>query len=277
LKPSTIAAPANEPVFVIGMGQKIDNTVLHDGEMPLLGKILRLRNPLPPYGIGLPIVNSAGELLGVTASAQAKRTGVGLSNEILDRLTVVPATTVSDWRRINLNWRESQGGQYASGVQHALSEDHEAALTSFKGAFAGNPRNYRAAYYMGRTYRKLKQYGEAIAMYQVALRLNLDLVEAYSGMGLAYERLGQNENAIAAFKKAIELRPLDEDTYLDLARVYESRRHHKEIIDIFKKLAILKPESVDAYLSLGWSYAKLRQHALSKGVFQGVRNQSGFG
>jgi len=78
--------------------------------------------------------------------------------------------------------------------------DFANAKASFLAAVAVSP--YYATAYMnaGEIHVLLKEYGDALKMYDKAVECNPSLVKAYYKMALAYYNLGDFENSVRSFK-----------------------------------------------------------------------------
>jgi len=71
----------------------------------------------------------------------------------------------------------------------------------------GNPNDFATIVKLGNLYYDSKQYPEAIAYYQRALKLQANNPDIITDMGTAYWYTGDADKALAEFKKSLKIRP----------------------------------------------------------------------
>ena len=131
--------------------------------------------------------------------------------------------------------------------------------------------NYSEAYNnLGVTYCKLKQWDEAIPMFQRALD-NLFYVtpeRAYYNLAMAHQGKGEYDKAEEYYKMAVELKPGVYDFKLVLAMFYQERGRHSEALTYFDQaIAVLENRAPDrktappnVLATYDVTYAKVRYH-----------------
>ena len=96
------------------------------------------------------------------------------------------------------------------------------------------------------------KYDQAIADYDMAIRLRPDYAEAYNDRGHAYHWKGGNaDRAIADFTRAIELRPHYPTAYNNRGVVYMAGGHTARGIPDFDRALELDPTFRNAYVNRG--------------------------
>jgi tetratricopeptide (TPR) repeat protein len=87
-----------------------------------------------------------------------------------------------------------------------------------------------------------KQYKQAIAAYEKAIKLKSNCVEAWLGKGQALLESGEYDAAIGAFERVIKLQPQDFEGYYykaaaleEAERLDETEAFHREIVEVLPK------------------------------------------
>lgn len=104
----------------------------------------------------------------------------------------------------------------------------------------------------GEAFADAHKYDEAIADYNMAIRLRPDYAEAYNDRGHAYHWKGGNaDRAIADFTRAIELRPNYPTAYNNRGVVYMAGGDAAKGIPDFDRALELNPNFRNAYVNRG--------------------------
>ena len=120
----------------------------------------------------------------------------------------------------------------------------------------------RAARYngLGKVYRSLARYPEAIAAYQKALDLDPNYAVAYNNRGLTYRDLGQHQAALADFGRAIDLNLDSAAAYNNRGTTYSALGQHEAALADYGRAIDLNPDYAVAYNNRGTTYSALGQH-----------------
>ncbi len=81
------------------------------------------------------------------------------------------------------------------------------ALTAMRKAVQLDPKNLAYHRFLANHLRDAKQFGEAVAEYNLAIAGNREDHEAYLGLGLLFEQQGDKARALEAFRKAVAVKP----------------------------------------------------------------------
>lgn len=118
---------------------------------------------------------------------------------------------------------KAQYAQFLYGLQAYLSNDMPAALSRFRRAWELNSSDPRAALYLGLSLESLGQSGEALSMYQQAVRLEEAAgkrqAETYLAGGRLLLLLGRTDESERWIRQAVELDPSMRDVHFEYARV----------------------------------------------------------
>lgn len=133
-----------------------------------------------------------------------------------------------------------------------------------------------------------KRYSEAISLYQQALAIRPDFMEAHNGLGIVYGEIGRYDDAIVQYKMALEAQPrcfqcwnnwgvelinsgdpagaidkLDKSlsidkqfgtAYMNLGTAYDQQGDFQKAIELYQESIEFDPRSPDVYQNLGWDY-----------------------
>src|SRR5262249_43343343 len=94
----------------------------------------------------------------------------------------------------------------------------EQRLRSLERALNEDPTNPLLYYFLGEAYEKTNRDGEALQLYETAIKKNVaNVSRIYVRMALIYGRTGRVDDGILAFEKALQAEPTDEETLNRLA------------------------------------------------------------
>ena len=117
----------------------------------------------------------------------------------------------------------------------------------------------QAAFDQGLSYAKSGKPAEAAGMFEKAIKLRSDFVEAYAQLALAYQKLNRTQEAIDAAQRAISFRPNEAWLHRNLGEVYRAAGKWSESIEAYKRAVALQADYPVAYNEMGYSYRKLKQ------------------
>lgn len=95
--------------------------------------------------------------------------------------------------------------RYSLGMlMYRMDRVSEAAL-HFNKAGRLRPENYKAWFYSGNCYLKLKEYSNALEEYKKCLKIEPEHAECHNNMGVVYDLMGDDSKSRANLKKALKL------------------------------------------------------------------------
>lgn len=95
--------------------------------------------------------------------------------------------------------------RYSIGMlMYKMGKVSDAAL-HFEKAARLKPNNYKAWFYSGNCYLKLKKFTDALEGYKQCLKINPEHVECLNNIGVVYDLIGDNNKSEANFKKVLKL------------------------------------------------------------------------
>lgn len=217
---------------------------------------LRLKTSLSSGNSGGPVINKAGEVMGI-AVAGGNPVGGRTEERIVEFAYAIPSNAIKSLleeartEEAFETWRERPRIRaYAEASQGYLKQntgEYKAAIKHYTDALQHNPDLAAIYHNRGTLKNVLGQHKEAIADWDAALKCNPDLAEAYFNRGAAKNALGDFEGGIVDCSTAIDLHPDATPAYYNraLARM-ELKRYTEAIADYDKALELLLSKA-DAY------------------------------
>lgn len=179
--------------------------------------------------------------------------------EILERY-VDHKSAVSPLVYYYLGWFSQRSGDQSAALEHyqkAASADPALCfpnkieeVTILKSAISTNPADGKAHYYLGNLWYDKRQYPEAIACWEAAIRLDKSFPTPYRNLSLAYyNKLGKKSEACALLEKAFALDQTDSRILMELDQLYKILgRSAQERLEFLGKYPALVDQRDDLYL-----------------------------
>jgi tetratricopeptide (TPR) repeat protein len=193
-----------------------------------------------PGDSGGPVVNDAGQLVGVTSGASGAARlmsiaiDVGVVKGFLREVQVL------------LNSRTATAAAfYGRGRRYLSKKVYDRAIADFGRALGRRhvPANLRAALYRSRglAFHGKRSYDSALTDFNRALKLNPKDAAAYNGRGHIYLEKRDFGQAVANYSRAIQLQPKVAILYRNRAYVYRALRDHARALADYDKAIGLEP------------------------------------
>jgi predicted CXXCH cytochrome family protein len=146
---------------------------------------------------------------------------------------------------------------YLDLAQVRMDNNLEAGMARFAAAIAKyRPRQSEFYSELGDAIRRSGQAGDAIPMFEAAVRLKPDSFEAWVGLGSAFEALAQYSKAVEAFERAIAVSPSDALLWQEMAQVYIKRGQNGRAIEALNRSLVLDSTVPQTHQLLGTLWMK---------------------
>ncbi len=206
-----------------------------EGKWPLLVRALEDPSPL--------VRANAAEALGDRMDDEALK---ALGNVIQDKSRLVRVRAAAALAAIPRSLLDSKT---AAAFDKAAGE--------FKATLDARPDYWASHYNMGSFCFSQRDYRQAAAFYETAIRLQPRAIQPYVNISLAYNALGLNNKAEQSLRKACELQPKSLEAHLNLGLLLGELNRLGEAESHLQKAAELDPKSAVAVYNLGVINAKL--------------------
>ncbi|MGC8745175.1 MAG: tetratricopeptide repeat protein [Candidatus Saccharicenans sp.] len=113
-----------------------------------------------------------------------------------------------------------------------------------------------------------KNYQEAVAGFEEAIKLNPGNWAYYFNLGLALKKMNKTEEAKAAFKKAVELNPESFSANKEMAELLAKDGDFSGAAEYYKKAVALSPSDADAHYNLAVCLVNIGESGEALGHFQ---------
>ena len=252
-----------ETVYVAGNPKGLEGTfsngIISSRRDPYTKERLQMTAPISPGSSGGPVLNSKGEVIGVSFMTLVG--GQNLNFAIPSRYLTELLTESTPAKPLAEGNRSISAETYFTwgNTKYDLG-DYKGAIADYDTAIRLKPDDAIAYYNRGLAKSMLGQHFAAIADYDSAIRLNPDDAKAYNNRGNAKDDLGQHFAAIADYDSAIRIKPDDATAYYNRGNVKDNLGQHFAAIADYDIAIRLKPDYAKAYYNRGNAKGDLGQH-----------------
>ena len=235
-----------ETVYVAGNPKGLEGTfsdgIISSHRDPYTKKHLQMTAPVSPGSSGGPVLNSKGEVIGVSFMTLVG--GQNLNSAIPSRYLTELLTESTPAKPLAEGNRSISAKTYFTwGNTKAGLGDYKGAIADFDNAIRLKPDHANTYNNRGIAKDNLGQHSAAIADFDSAIRLKPDHANAYLYRGVAKSKLGQHSAAIADFDNAIRLKPDHASAYFNrgfvkglLNRISEAKRDARTALRLAKQV-----------------------------------------
>ena len=217
---------------------------------------LRLKTVLSPGNSGGPIINRAGEVIGIAVSGASSATGTG-AGDAREFAYAIPSNTVKTllaeagaaepfetWRQ---RPRIRAYAEASHGYVKQRKKQYKAAIKHYTAALQLNPDLAELYHNRGTLQNLLGHPESALADWDAALARNPDFTEAYFNRAAAKTTLGDFEGGIVDCSTAIERNPDAAPAYYNRAQARMELKQYTEGIEDYDKALSIGLSEADAY------------------------------
>ena len=225
-------------------------------------KRLQMTAPISPGSSGGPVLNSKGEVIGISVAVHRALDAQNLNFAIPSNPLKALLAKARPAKPLSQNSQSISAETYflRGYAKYGLGL-YDAAIVAYTLAILLEPDDADAYYNRGLAKYNLDQYFAAIADYDMAIRLKPDFAFAYIGRGIAKADLKQHFAAIADYDTAIRLKPDYAHAYNNRGNTkYDLKQYAAAIADYDMSIR-LKPDYANAYNNRGLAKYNLKQYA----------------
>lgn len=268
-----------ESIVVIGNpfgleGSVSDGIVSAVREISGYGRIIQITAPISPGSSGSPVVNMAGQVIGVATlqAAEGQSLNFAVPAERISQLKVNELQSVSALSADSLKSKRANAERaYSQGVAQLSQDDYARALPLFERAVDLDPNYAEAWYQAGFSYGVLGRHQDALKASKQAAKLRPEWPATYVNIGASSFALGQYKEAADAYKTAIKLDNDNPETLYAYGLTLGKLNKTDEEILAYKRTINLKPDHANALDKLGQAYLKKKRWADAVAVFNNLQ------
>jgi tetratricopeptide (TPR) repeat protein len=260
-----------ESIVVIGNPFGLEGSVSNGivsavREISGYGKIIQITASISPGSSGSPVVNMAGQVIGVATlqAAEGQNLNFAVPSDRILRLKVTDVQTFSALTaEAQRNKRSAAERLYSQGLALLSVDDYARAVGFFEKATETDANYAEAWYQAGYCYGFLGRHSDALKASKQAAKLRPEWAAAYVNIGASSYALGQYKEAVDAYKQAQRLDDDNGDIQYALGLSFGKLNRTDEEILSYRRALTLKPDHANAIEKLGLALFKQRRFAES--------------
>jgi tetratricopeptide (TPR) repeat protein len=267
-----------ESIVVIGNPYGLEGSVSNGivsavREIPGYGKIIQITASISPGSSGSPVVNMAGQVIGVATlqAAEGQNLNFAVPAERISQLKIIEvqsfASLASETQK---NKRSAAERLYSQGLAQLSRDDFARALPYFEKAAETDPNYAEAWYQAGYCYGVLNKHADSLRASKQAAKLRPDWSAAHINIGASSYALGQYKEAVDAYRQAIKLDD-DAETQYSLGLSYNKLSRTDEEILAYRRAVTLKPDHANAIEKLGVALFTKKRYAEAAVQFEQLK------
>lgn len=240
-----------ESIYAVGFPDKykvtegtIQGTLKHN-------KWFRMKVDISHGNSGGPILNSAGEVIGIAAAVYGSYSFAVPSNTVKAILTENKTESIQQWHKRKViravqNYNLAQEKYYA--------KDYNQAITHLDKAIQLYPKD--TFYFMTRGSVKdtIGKHDDAIDDYNQAIELDPENILVYDARAHAKNHIGDYKGAKDDYSKILKLDPNNCEVYTARGKINLKLKNYQAAVEDFTEAIRLDPKDLDANLSIAEYY-----------------------
>lgn len=265
-----------ESIVVIGNPYGLEGSVSNGivsavREISGYGRIIQITASISPGSSGSPVVNMAGQVIGVATlqAAEGQNLNFAVPAERISQLKINDVQTFSSLSaETQKNKRSSAERLYLQGLAQMSRDDYARAVQFFEKAVETDANYAEAWYQAGYCYGVLGRHNEALKASRQAAKLRPEWAATFVNIGASSYALGQYKEAVDAYRQAIRLDDDNAEIQYSLGLTFGKMNRADEEILAYRRAIALKTDHVNAIERLGLALFKMRRFADSAATFE---------
>jgi len=250
-----------EHVAVMGVSPK-GSRELKDGivdavrDIARVGRFYQITAPDLSNAIGAPMVNSTGEVVGMTVMHLniGQELNFAIPASRLLNLSPSGVIQIAEWLS---SVKDGVSMQFTKGCAAMAINEYQMALPFFSKVIAKKPQQSAAWFFLGTIAMQLNQPGDAVKAFKQVTDIDPNDAEAFNYLGVAYKKMGRNDKALDAYNEAIRLNPDYAQAHFNLGNLHREKGRFSDAVQSYKRAVTLLPDFTHAHYNMGVCYARL--------------------
>lgn len=268
-----------ESIVVIGNPFGLEGSVSNGivsavREISGYGKIIQITASISPGSSGSPVVNMAGQVIGIATlqAAEGQNLNFAVPSERIAQLKIGELQTFAMLNSDAVkSKRVSAERLYSQGLAQLSRDDYARAVSYFERATEADANYAEAWYQAGYCYGVLGRHTEALRASRQAAKLRPDWAETYVNIGASSYALGSFKDAADAYRQAIRYDENNPDTQYALGLSLGKLSRTDEEILAYRRAIALKPDHANAIEKLGLALYKLKRYGEAASSFEQLK------
>ncbi|MEO6050469.1 MAG: trypsin-like peptidase domain-containing protein [Pyrinomonadaceae bacterium] len=268
-----------ESIVVVGNPYGLEGSVSNGivsavREISGYGKIIQITASISPGSSGSPVVNMAGQVIGIATlqAAEGQNLNFAVPAERISQLKISEIQTFTSLTaETQKNKRSSAERLYSQGLAQLSRDDYAKAVPFFEKAAEADGNYAEAWYQAGYCFGVLGRHTEALKASRQAAKLRPEWPATYVNIGASSYALGQYKDAVDAYRQAIRLDEGNADTQYSLGLTFGKMNRTDEEILSYRRAVALKPDHVNAIEKLGMALFKQKRFADAVTAFESLK------
>jgi tetratricopeptide (TPR) repeat protein len=172
-------------------------------------------------------------------------------------LEVLIVALGDEFRLVRIRAASAMAGIPRDLLDAGTAAAFDKAVGEFKATLDARPDHWASHYNMGSFYLSQRDFHQAAAFFETAIRLQPRVLMPYVNIAFAYSALGLNDRAEQSLRRACELEPESLEANLNLGLLLGEMGRLEEAGRYLKRALGLDPESAIAAYNLGVIHAKM--------------------
>ncbi len=273
------APQEGESVVVVGNPFGLEGSVSNGivsavREISGYGRIIQITAPISPGSSGSPVVNMAGQVIGVATlqAAEGQSLNFAVPAERISQLKVGELQTFMSFSsEAQRNKRSAAERLYSQGLAQLSRDDFTRAAALFEKAAETDPTYAEAWYQTGYCYGALDKHIDALKASRQAAKLRPDWAAAHINVGTSSYALAMYKEAADSFRQAIRIDESSWEAQYSLGLVLGKLTRTDEEILAYRRTIALKPDHVNAIEKLGLALFKQKRYADAAATFESLK------